>query len=266
MEYYSGLFDAEGCVCLSPSGSVKIRICNTVEKIPEMFRERFGGSVYKSDAIRNKKPIWSWYLGSKGFISFCQQIIPHCLIKRNQLELLVAYSHFRGSERRSIRPQVVRKISEWKNPPQVTREFFCNPASIEPTPSFYKWLAGFIEGDGSLRLHEKSKGVEIFSTSVGAVNTFPEAIRFIYQRIRGSIACTNSSPHKIAWRWICSEQCVENLCHELSEHLQVKREQCHLILDFLEIKKSKRRNDRYTPNQIAWIRSLVQEIQHLNLT
>jgi hypothetical protein len=262
MEYYAGLFDAEGCVSLTPGGSIKVRLNNTNELVPNLFKEKFGGTVYK-ESKRKKKTIFSWYLNSENFNNFCSNIIPYSFVKKQQLELLFNYRNSSRLQRRETRKNIVSIISSLKKPIQVSKDYFGESSFITPDPTFYKWFAGFIEGDGSIRLHENNHVPFLFSTQIGAGNTFPEPIKIIHQRIKGSLTKANSPPH-VFWKWVCSENCVPDLLNNILPYMITKKKQALLIMDFIEIKKSKHRNERYSFSQGNQIRDIIAQIKHLN--
>lgn len=262
MEYYAGLFDAEGCVSLTPGGSIKIRLNNTNKEVPTLFKERFGGTIY-TEISRKNKTIFSWYLNADNFENFCKNIIPHSLVKKEQLETLFHYKNSSRLKRREIRKDIVHQIASSKKPLQVKKDYFGYCNTLQADASFYKWLAGFIEGDGSIRIHENHIKPGLFSTQIGAGNIFPEPIRVIYQRIKGSLTQSNIVPH-VMWKWICSESAVKSLLTEIYPYLISKKRQAKLVLDFLKIKESKKHNDAYTHEQVNQIRSIISEIKHYN--
>lgn len=262
MEYFAGLFDAEGCVSLTPGGSIKVRLNNTNEAVPNLFKDKFGGTVYK-ESKRKHKVIYSWYLNAENFNNFCDQILPYSLVKKEQMEILFNYKNSSRVQRREIRRQVVSRISDLKKPKQVSIDYFGDPGCIHPDETFYKWFAGFIEGDGSIRLHENRNIPFLFSTQIGAGNTFPYPIKFVHQRIKGSLTKALSPPHDF-WKWVCSENEVPKLISNILPHLITKKAQCLLILDFIKIKLSKHRRDKYTFEQGNQIREIIAQIKHLN--
>lgn len=262
MEYYAGLFDAEGCVSLMTSGHMRIRLNNTRKEVPELFQTSFGGTIYKEPRESNKT-IWSWYLTPEEVENFCVKMIPYCVVKRKQLELLLFYKRSARLERREIRKEFVHKISAEKKPIKVGREYFFDTNSINPDNSFYKWLAGFIEGDGSIRIYEQSFEETRFTTCIGASNTFPEPIQYINQRIFGNLTLVKSPPHDM-WKWICSERSVKETLVNIIPFLHIKKEEALIILDFIGIKESKKRNERYSFDQINAIRDMITKVKHLN--
>ena len=262
MEYYAGMFDAEGCVSLTPEGSVKIRLNNTWEDVPNLFKEKFGGIVYK-EPHRKKKIIYSWYLNSENTNEFCNQMTPRCLVKGMQLQLIFDYRNSTRVIRREIRPDTVHAIASLKKPIQVNKDFFCNPCTIIPDESFYKWLAGFIEGDGSIRLYEQSGAPNVFSTYIGASNTFADPIQHIYQRINGGITRTKQPPH-LMWKWCCAEKSAKSLLISLIPHLRVKKNAAELVLEFIKIRETRGWHEPYTHDQINRIRDIISTIKHYN--
>lgn len=261
MEYYAGLFDAEGCISLTPMGSIKVRLNNTRKSIPDLFQKRFGGTIYKE--TKTAKTMWNWYLNAENIVDFCSQIIPYSRIKRKQLELLLSYKNSNRVTRRENRKDIIHRIASYKKPLQVSHEYFTNPDSIIPDEPFFKWLAGFIEGDGSIRIYSQSHNHDVFTTNVAISNTFAEPILYVFQRIQGGITLVKSHPHNM-WRWVCSEKAVKPLLISLMPYLYVMKEQAQLILDFLEIKYSKNPTHKYTYDQINSIRDIVNKVKHLN--
>ena len=55
MEYFAGLFDAEGYVSLLKDGHFVIGTEMGNEEVPALFQEKFGGKIYERKRNKRKK-------------------------------------------------------------------------------------------------------------------------------------------------------------------------------------------------------------------
>jgi hypothetical protein len=265
MNYFAGLFDAEGYVTLGKDGRFHIGTEVANEGIPSLFKENFGGNIYCRKRDKRKKT-WTWVLSTNTseVLSFISKISAFSIVKQTQLYRLRDYLQQPREIRRTTRSDASHQISNLKNPLQVTKEFILNRSPKIIDPSFWEWFAGFCDGDGNFCVYEYAgKKTRIFDSWISIFNTHPEPICFVQDHVLGSISQYKGSKFPI-WKWVCNQKNSQFVCESLYPFLKIKKEQCHLVMDFLEIQKSKTRETVYSFEQINQIRDIINKIKHLN--
>lgn len=266
MEYFAGLFDAEGYVSLSSSGHFQVAIEISSQEIAYSLQKEFEGNVY-SRKRGTKKTTWTWIIGTnrEPCLSFLKRIIPFCMIKKTQLIILKDYLESTRSFRKEVRKDVIKQLSNLKNPIPLTKEQIDVSTSVSPSEPFYKWLGGFTDGDGNICIYEykSPKGTIIFDSWIGVFNTHPDVIQFIQRRIKGSISKYKGAKFPI-WKWVCSNKVSKKFCENILPYIKLKKEQIKLVLEFLSIKETKIREKSYSFEQINRIRDIITQIKHLN--
>jgi hypothetical protein len=264
MQYIAGIFDAEGWVSLTPKGTaiLGIELCN--EEIPNLFKEKFGGSVYKRRR-ENKKTTWSWRSSNGDTVKkFLSEVTPFCVIKFNQLNCLIAYLSKNRNERRETRKDHIQLISYLKKPRIVEKGFFEIQVYHAANTAFFQWLAGILDGDGNFCVYEsfRERKWTIFQSWVAIFSIYPETIRFIKERINGSVSALKQNKNPV-WRLAILQENVFFICQSVCPFLKIKKGQCELLLEYQKMKKPDRFS-QYTPDQKGKIRYIAQQIKHLN--
>jgi hypothetical protein len=242
LRFLAGLFDAEGCVTLSPGGYPRITLSMCCEISANLFKDYFKGSVKKRQR-KHKKDIYTWDSLIENQKRFITEIEIYSLIKRPQLLLLREYLHLRRTERKSRRKEFVSAIAACKRPRISSKEELDIPTTIIPKDEFYQWFAGFMEGDGSFNCWESktlSHKKPSFSTSVEAMNCQPDVIKYIKERLEGSIGVNKQNINPV-WKWLSSPQNTLSVLARLYPHLISKQEQCKLLMEFRTIIASRKR-------------------------
>lgn len=264
MHYLAGLFDAEGYVSLGKQGNFQIATEMACEEIPNIFKETFGGNIYvrKRD---NRKKTWTWSIGNQNdCLNFIDLIACHSIIKRTQLLRLRNYLDSTREFRKQIRDYVSHQISYLKKPLFLEKSDINIPTEIKPNIDFFKWLAGFFDGDGNFCIYEyQGKKSIIFDSWISVFNTCPESICFVKKHIHGSISKYKGAKFPI-WKWVCCQKDSEFVCESVHPFLKVKKEQCRLVVEFLKIKETKIRGYQYSFEEINRIRDIITQIKHLN--
>lgn len=96
-EYLAGFFDGEGCVHCSEytqRGSrvvqFQIQIANSHEEIIKLIQTENGGSYELQHPSRlGKNKVWLWRIGGVASESFARLILPHTVLKKEQIELFL---------------------------------------------------------------------------------------------------------------------------------------------------------------------------------
>lgn len=266
MEYFAGLFDAEGYVSLSSSGHFQVAIEITSQETANLLQKEFEGKVY-SRKRKNRKPTWTWIIATNrnSCLSFLQKVIPFCVIKKTQLLRLQDYLESPRDFRKEIRKEVIKQLSNLKKPIPLTKKQINVTPTLQPADDFYKWLGGFLDGDGNVCIYEykSPKGTIIFDSWIGVFNIHPDVIHFVQQRIKGSISQYKGSKFPI-WKWVCPSKESKKFCEDILPYVKMKKEAIKLVLEFLSIKETKIREKSYSFEQINRIRDIITQIKHLN--
>ena len=134
MEYFAGLFDAEGYVTLGKDGRFQIGTEMANEEIPNLFKETFGGNIYQRSREKRKKT-FTWVIATnrEKCLSFIDRISPFSRIKGTQLLRLKDYLSLSRPERKELRDSVSHQISQLKKPLPITKEEIVNRIPASPT-------------------------------------------------------------------------------------------------------------------------------------
>lgn len=250
MEYFAGFFDAEGYISLVRAGNFVIGIEQTDEAMAKLLKATFNGNIYvkKRD---NRKVSYDWKIATniETALNFLEKIRPYSIVKRHQLDLIYEYINLRRTERKEKREEYISKIVTSRVPNPTSREIMDDiEPSIKPNKAFYKWLAGFFDGDGCFSC---SPSGTKFNCWIGCHSSYPECIIHIQNRITGNITHVNGAKNTV-WKWVCKGQDVISFCKKISPHLVIKKQQSLLCIDF------KSASDREVKNHI------ISQIKHLN--
>lgn len=151
MQYFAGLFDAEGYVSLGKEGRFHIGTEMTNEEVPKLFKDTFGGNIY-SRTRENRKKTYTWVISTNIQVSlnFIDQIAPYSIIKKTQLLRLRDYLDQTREFKRQIRDEVSHQLSCLKKPLPLTKEQINVETNQIINKDFLMWFAGFIDGDGNI--------------------------------------------------------------------------------------------------------------------
>lgn len=265
MHYFAGLFDAEGYVSLCPNGAFTIAIEMSNESIPNLFKEKFEGSIYCRKRDKRKKT-WTWKINSicSQTLEFINVISDYSIVKKPQLIRLRDYLDQPRANRKETRAITCSSIKNLKQPCPIRKE---DMIRIEKTiePNFWEWLAGFIDGDGNFVCNEftyKANGIKYFDHQISVANIFPEAICHINDRIAGCITNLNRNKNQL-FKWTCKRRNEKFVCESILPFMKIKKEQCQLFLEFVTF-PLKERNIPRPEEDVHRMYSIINQIKHLN--
>lgn len=266
MQYFSGLFDAEGYVSLCPKGSFTIAIEMSNEEIPNLFRDHFRGSIYQRKREKRKKT-WTWKINSicDQALSFIERIKPFSIIKINQLSHLQGYLEQTREHRKKTRIITRNLLKQYKQPSPLELHHILPPLEKTIEPDFFKWLAGFVDGDGNFVCNEyidNRNQEKYFSRQISVANIFLEAICHINDRIPGCISHLNRTKNPL-YKWTCKRDHEKFLCEGIYPHLRLKKSQCDLFMEFIKFPE-KTKNVAYPIQDRDRMYAIIKEIKHLN--
>lgn len=267
MSYFAGLFDAEGYVSLCPNGAFTIAIEMANEEIPNLFKERFQGSIYTRKR-NDRKKTWLWKINSIAdqAITFIDCVIQFSIIKKLQLQSLKKYldqPRDRRKDTRSITCAIIKQLKQPSIPLGYQDVYIREMEIIEP--SFWEWFAGFIDGDGNFVCNEytyKANGRKYFDHQISVANIFPEAIKYINNRIPGCITNLNRSKNHL-FKWTCTRPHEKFVCENIYPFMKIKKLQCALFYEFIII-PHKKRNIPLPVEHRDKMYDIIHEIKHLN--
>jgi hypothetical protein len=265
MQYFAGLFDAEGYVSLCPNGAFTIAFEMSNEEIPNLFKEKFEGSVYTRKRDDRKKT-WTWKINSisSQSLNFINSIVDFSIVKKTQLLRLRDYLDQPRDDRKHIRAITCSTLKNLKQPMPITKEQITySQKPIEPY--FFEWLAGFIDGDGNFVCNEytyKKSGLKYFDHQISVANIFPEAICYINDRIPGCITDLHRSKNPL-FKWTCNRHNEKFLIESILPFMKIKKGQCELFLEFITF-PLKTRNVPRPIEERERMYEIIKQIKHLN--
>lgn len=265
MQYFAGLFDAEGYVSLCPNGAFTIAIEMANEEIPNLFKEMFKGNIYQRSREKRKKT-WVWKINSIAdqVLFFIQSIRPFSVVKINQLSRLGDYLDQPRKDRRFTRSITCSSIKELKQP--ILQLHHIIPRIEKPIdPFFFEWFAGFIDGDGNFVCNEYTdprNGLKYFAHQISVANVFLESISYINDRISGCITKLNRTKN-LLYKWTCRREYEKFVCNSIQPFLKIKKVQCDLFLEFLKFPR-KIRNIPYNQKDLKRMYEIINQIKHSN--
>jgi hypothetical protein len=127
--YLAGIIDGEGCIYIGSHSSNKesgaryfvtsVQVANTDERLIDWLKEKFGGlkSVYtknQTPKVFRKQP-YLWKVTGPSLTLLCKKMIPHSVIKRNQLEVMIEMRNtydLHPSQREKVKPNGIQPLSK----------------------------------------------------------------------------------------------------------------------------------------------------------
>jgi len=102
LSYLAGIVDGEGCIRidkqkaskannrLTPYHAPHIGVGMTDERIPQLFKKVFGGSLRVECVPSGRKPLFRWAITGRHKIIPClEALLPYLIVKRPQAEILI---------------------------------------------------------------------------------------------------------------------------------------------------------------------------------
>lgn len=254
MDYFAGVFDAEGSLSLSKNGAFPISIEMSNEEIPKLFKNEFGGSIYTRQRT-NRKRTWIWKINSKRkeAYHFLECMHPLCLIKEIQIHLLMTYLEMNKSEAKENRNDLIQDIREEKQPVPFEK-FIYWEGSTEPCEAFFKWFAGFIDGDGNFvcnQYTDKRNNKKYFGHQISFSTIHGCPLATIDTFWKGTIVRCHRNKNTL-YKWSPLRENERVICESILPFLKVKKKQCELFLEFIDCQNDSRKLE------------IIESIKHLN--
>ena len=256
MEYFAGLFDAEGCISLSKKGAFSISIEMANEEIPNLFKDKFQGSIYTRKR-KNRKKTWTWKINSirDQAIFFIDSIYDFSQVKRMQLYNLRSYLSYGRSDRKYRREDFRTEITRYKQPESIEKYMHTHykPSNIKKE-EFFKWFAGFIDGDGNFCCNQYIDNRDLrkrFGHQLSFSSIYGDFVLYIDYCIKGTITKCQRTKN-ILYKWTVRRENERFLCQSILPFLKIKKKQCELFLEFIDSSDDRRKFE------------IINQIKHLN--
>jgi hypothetical protein len=253
MEYFAGIFDAEGTLSLQKNGAFPISLEMANPDIPYLFYENFDGSVYTRQR-KDRKQTWTWKINSvnEQAINFLKSIHPYSLVKKEQIWFLLCYLDLSRFERRGMRLSFCEEIRQEKQPYSLeeTKKF---TEKLTTNTAFFKWFAGFIDGDGNFvcnQYTDKRNSKKYFGRQISFSTIDSRVINFLSPWNGTVVVCPRNK--NTLYKWSPLRKDERWICESILPFLRVKNKQCELFLEFLDCKNDVRKFE------------IIDHIKHLN--
>ena len=258
MSYISGLMDGDGSFSLqklrniskSPLYFPVLQFGFQKKHIVDMFKDMFGGTIFEIDPKTDKKykqTFFLWRLRSiKNVVPCLEKLIKHLVLKKDRAQFLLDFclnfTFIRGSvikdEILLEREKAYLKMGSFND----NREFkgintTHRPLNNSEEDSFWSYVAGIIESDGSFSIKkQKYEYGQRFTPIISIDMVDPTAIGFISRQ------CNHGKVHANK-----NKDCMNGICYRLAigkkievidfitkiiPFLKVKHEQAQTLLDF----------------------------------
>lgn len=131
--------------------------------------------------------------------------------------------------------------------------------------SFWKWLAGFIDGDGSIDIKKQKKGEDyyVYDVLLNACNTHYETLEYISKNIgKGKIQKmkVRSRKHKPVYDWRISGEEARTIIEKIYPYLVTKRKAAELAI---LLKKDTKNRKRPSDSELKKRRNIFDEMKLL---
>lgn len=266
IQWLAGFFDAEGSVSFNYKPNLDfVNTCpRTSFHIKDVLAKldiNAGIHYREKPSKSSKKPRWDIFLRHEYQVkSFLKYVMPFIYGKQKQLQLIEDWyaqkeEHIQekikfANQINNIiisKPGKVRTLlktddlSKYPDIPVLSDE----DGFIREYPDFMMWpyVAGLIDGDGCFNMHfraSKRSKFGRYAPQVMLINTNKEIIRRFCSTLKNSNIGFNVSfrtagktTNRRRWDIIISgiKRC-EKICEKLYPHLETKKEQCNLLLQY----------------------------------
>lgn len=298
LEYIAGALDGDGSFSLikvtaasarSPLYYPMIQFANTNADIVSRLYEKFGGIVttrksYVAKDGRTRKECYQWKLEkSTQCLPVLEEIIPHLIIKKDRAAFLrdyiIANPFVRGSKLldRSVlmsRERAYIKMRSFNDCPAINGELFSVGKRIDSDcPSFWSYIAGLMDTDGSFSLkREERKSVgsrsPVFTASILLTMTDCRAIYHLMNNFIGGnlmVVKAKTATNGFCYRFsITSRKVALKFLKKCIPYLLVKNNIAIKLLEFCETFKAMNGRKPLDGNEISLREQYYYYIVQLN--
>jgi len=233
--YVAGMLDAEGCISISNTYQLRVKISNKNRKLMKYLVHHFGG-IFKK-VPNNDGWIYNWYTqGNKHTQRFLSNILPYLRIKLKEANLALEYCFLEGQycpEKRQTFYENMEKLKD-RSVETNTQEFSKNNL----TNAYY---AGLIDGEGDFNISQnfpRKRPNPAYYGYVRCKNTFKPIIDLMPDLYNGGLSTRYKnhpkwSPQRI-WR-LDRKEYLELFLLKIIPYLIIKEDQAKLLLNLLRL-------------------------------
>lgn len=245
MAYIAGLIDGDGSIWIkkSTSGYIpRVNFSNSCSHICDYLKKTFGGTVSCfAPRKEGQRPMYAWLLqGTDGCLSFLKGIIPFLVVKFDSAEEVFECLNS------PVEGKDYRHSSKMINTQRKTDFDKSKRMYLDLEGFFWPYLAGLMDTDGSFSIERSVRKPSLnnrqkndlikyrarLSLSMVSERAFFQIKRRIsfgsFSKVRA-----RSALRGFAFRWsACSKSHVIECLKKLIPYLQIKSQQCLLLLDF----------------------------------
>lgn len=266
MAWAAGFIDAEGSVGIVRRNRtyllVRLMAHNSAIKPLQVLKEFFGGNVYTSNPRRLQwKPMHRWEINGEKARLAIERLLPFLIVKRERAELAVwakskaDMDALEALNRRGQFGELVRPRAR---------------VMLEPTANDVAYLAGMIDGDGTLTVQHSGTAVGII---VVLGNSSTKLVNWVRDRFGGglSIHKPRSEWHRPVMQVTWCGKAALRLVNGLQPCLTEKRRHAQILIALSELKRTYdpigprgSRIPTIRPDILAKREVLIQELRQLN--
>lgn len=272
---------------------VRISIYNTDPAVLTEIRQTWGGTLTKGESRNPRwKPCYALIWTNAAAARFLSEISPHLRVKSKQAAALAQFlRHIRKSRRRrdslgrllplSLEQQKIResfyqrlKDLNRKGPPsdqERHRGYAVSRSSRTPSVGY---LAGFIDGEGSLRLTKNyfAGWNPQYGARVQVSNTNRTVLEDLRRTFGGIL--TNQPSRSFGWKdsyqLVWTGRKVKPILLAVGPHLRIKQRQARIVMRFIDHREKTHQGrigrffGHLPKHVIAYRESLYQQMRKLN--
>lgn len=280
--YLAGLVDGEGCITICestridhhgiktsrPSFGPRFCIVNTNKNLIESVLQDWTLGSIKEVRRKNPKhkPIYVWEIRRLGeILKAIEYILPYLKLKRKQALLMIEYCKSRllapkgGHCKYAEREKEIAKLIKVLNHED---SFMIDKSNSETSRIMKAYLAGLIDGEGTIRIGKASPPSGGMSPQLYITNTSGNLLTYIENlgpwRFREHKH--QNSHWRKAYRLILERQTeILKILKNISPYLRLKRKQADLMIEYCKHRLNQVTNKPYTKRDKE-IPKLIREL------
>ncbi len=289
MSYMAGIMDGDGSFSLQKLKNASksalyfpvLQLGMQSEHILKMFTENFGGTYHlRNNDPRYKFPFYTWRLRSiRNAVPVLQKLVKYLVLKKERAQFLLDFclnfTFIRGytltnevlieREKAYLKMGAFNDCREFKGIQNTHR-----PVKNNESPSFWAYVAGIIESDGSFSIKKQRYQYGQRYTPIISIDMVdPKAIEHISTNCNlGNIqansvkACANGICFRLA---VGKKAEVIQFIENVLPYLKVKHEQAKTLLEFCQNWKNTLCCKHGVPaEEMAFREECHQKIKQLN--
>ena len=253
LAYLAGLFDAEGHlrICKNPHDkanyTLECGIGQSNKAITRLIYHYFGGHMYSSKKLPNRKQVWQWRCSCRYAFKFVNAIMPYLISKKNEAQVAIDFqskmittrvskvtnNEIKSRERQRV---LMQKLKNKKsNMSYKTCYYNGSERDMHKLDKVSKlelaYIAGFFDGEGTITIARNNKHSTSFFSSCGISQVDRQPLDFIASVFGGSVYPKNTK-HKSQWTWSSSTRYTLIFLNTIYPYLIIKKKQARVAISF----------------------------------